>query len=267
MFWEGVWDVSDYLPQLILEGIMLAAVVLLTVLLKMTHVFTMPARNAKQWILPMLPILLLYAYSVVGEWFLSCAGTPMQAWWRVAIYALCMLAIGLTEELLFRGLVTQMIFDKYGKSSVGVWLTVIVSSLLFGAAHGTNALTGEIPLSGVLVQVVAATALGMCLAAVYLRSRSLWAVALVHGFMDFCALFTSGVYSVSSVAETVGGYDGAQLLAALVYGLYAVILLRPTQIRRLLGSWREPQDHEIIKLMISVMLISGVFTAMLVYFW
>lgn len=265
--WDGIWNYGDYLPQLIMELLMLVMVVLLTLLLKMGHVVRTGRRGVKQWLLPMLPILLLYIYSTVAQWLMSCMGTPVQVWWKVVIYILCMLSIGVVEELLFRGLVTQIIFDKYGKSSAGVWLTVLVSSMLFGAAHGTNALTGEIPLSGVLVQVVAATSLGMCLAAVYLRSRNLWAVAFLHGFMDFCALFTTGVYSVSTVEQTVGGYDAAQLLASLVYTAYALILLRPVQMRKLLGVWREPEPHEIIKLMVAVLILSGVFTAMLVYYW
>ena len=129
---------------------------------------------------------------------------PLQILW----YVLCMLAVGLAEELTFRGLVTQMIYEKYGYNSLGVWLSVVVSGLLFGAVHLVNAAGGEGYILGVLVQMVGACSVGKCLAAIYLRTRSLWTVVLLHGYMDFCALMTSGFYSVQTIGETVGGYPG-----------------------------------------------------------
>ena len=264
LLWKGAFDQGEYLPQLIVELFCLAVLVLLTLLLRMGDTFRRGRLGLGQTLLPMLPILLLYTYSAAGQWIISCMGKTPLPGLRVLWYVLCMLAVGITEELLFRGLITRMIFEKYGKSSVGVWLTVLVSSLLFGTVHLINAVGGMADLGGVLVQMVGAAALGMCICAIYLRTGSLWAVALLHAFMDLVALLPSGVYGVADLGDMVSGYSWESLVASLVYVALALFLLRPSKLKTIIGPPKEPAQGLVIKLMLAVMLLSGLWTAVLV---
>lgn len=67
------------------------------------------------------------------------------------------------EELLFRGILYTMFRERWA-----IWISVIVSSLLFGLIHGNVA----VGLTGFLLGIIAAL--------VYEYSKSLWTAVLVH---------------------------------------------------------------------------------------
>ena len=261
--WEQVWDYGEYLPTMLGELVVLALMALVMALLRMQYVLRPGGKGVGKCLMPMLPVLLLYTYSLLGEVILY-AGEPVRPPLQILWFVLCMLSIGVTEELVFRGLITRMIFEKYGRSAVGVWLSVLVSSLLFGGVHLLNAAGGAVSIGSVLVQVVGAMALGMCLAAAYLRTNSLWAVALIHGYMDFCALLASGVFAVNSIAGVIDEASPLQLAAAVLYTLLAIFLLRPSQMKQITGSGQAPAQGDVIKIMLAVMLASGLFSTVAV---
>lgn len=251
-----------YLPQLLIELLMLAVMVGTSRLLGMGDIYRpsgLPA--ARRW-LPALPLAAVYTLALL-ETVVLCRNEPLQPLPQIVCFVLCMLAVGLTEELTFRGIITRMLYERYGGSAPGVWLSVLAGSLLFGLVHLINAVGGTIELGGVLVQMVCALALGMCLAAIYLRTKSLWTVALLHGYMDLCALMDSGVYASGSLAETVGGYSISNLLGAVFYAALAVFLLRPGQMKKITAG-QTPTTREVIGLMAAVMLASGLTSAVVV---
>ena len=221
---------GDYGVQLIVELGMLAVMVGMTFLLRMGRVFTCRGRGFWKSLVPAAVILGLYALAGV-ESLVFYVGSPLQHPVHILLFVLCMAAVGITEELTFRGLIAGMLYDKYGATPAGVWFSVMASSLLFGLVHLSNAVGAD--LSGVLIQMVGAIALGMCLAALYFRCRNLWAVAAVHGFMDFCALLTSGVFREDSLTDIIDGYSGANLLAFGLYVVIALVLLRPSKLREI----------------------------------
>lgn len=223
---------GDYGIQLLAELSMLAVMVLMTFLWKMERVFTCRGRGFGQSLLPAAPLLVLYALAGVESLIFSI-GSPLQNPLHILLFVLCMAAVGITEELTFRGMIAGMFYEKYGATPAGVWLSVMASSLLFGLVHITNAIGGAASLSGVLIQMVGAIALGMCLAALYFRCRNLWAVAAVHGFMDFCALLTSGVFQGDSLTDIIDGYSAVSLVSFGIYAVIALILLRPYYMRQI----------------------------------
>ncbi len=229
----GIYNLSEYLLQLAAELVMLAVVLVITAVLKMGYVFRPGTGGIRKNLMPTLAIVIYYSLALVSTVFLEVlTGTPLQSGVQIFWFVVCMLAIGLTEELTFRGLITRMILEKYGGTGAGVWLSVTVSGLLFGLVHLVNVGAGA-ELGGVLVQMVGAATLGMCLAAIYIRTGSIWTVALLHAYMDFCALISSGVFADGSIVEAVDSYDAASVLASLVYVLLALFLLRPKKMRAL----------------------------------
>ncbi|MEJ2600399.1 MAG: type II CAAX endopeptidase family protein [Anaerolineales bacterium] len=67
------------------------------------------------------------------------------------------------EELVFRGVLYQWLRDRYG-----LWPGILISSLIFGLAHGDIAIGG------------AAAVLGIVLAWTFEKSQSLWPSVLIH---------------------------------------------------------------------------------------
>lgn len=257
----GFQYTGDYTIQLVAEVVVLIILVFLTFLLGMGHVFHEKGVGFFKSMLPAGVLLVYYAYAgLVSVVFGDLQGS-LQPPLQIIAFLLCMAAVGLAEELAFRGLITRMIFDKYGHSRSGLWLTVVVSGIIFGCMHLTNGIGGVIPLAGVLIQVLGATALGMCLSAIYIRCRNLWAVAAIHGFMDFCALISSGIFASTTIAETVGSYTPEMLSSLWFYGGIAAFLLRKSKLPHI----KEAGSHgTVIKLALSLLFLLGMITAVLV---
>jgi membrane protease YdiL (CAAX protease family) len=94
-----------------------------------------------------------------------------------AAVALSMLFVGFYEEVLARGLLLQRcrrLFSEVAGPLGAVWLPVLVSSALFGAAHGYQGWLG-----------VAQTGLiGIVLALLTLRWGTLWPAILAHAMLN-----------------------------------------------------------------------------------
>ena len=151
-------------------------------------------------------------------------------------YFIFCITIGLFEESLFRGVVFQGILRKTGNTHKGIWGAIIVSSIIFGAVHvytyivgASHDLTGIIESIGKTLQT---GAIGVLLAAVYLKTRNLWAIALVHTLNDFFLM-----QAIMFTSDTIGNYvtsgsDGVRsiIVYAVQVLLYVPALVKATKI-------------------------------------
>lgn len=146
--------------------------------------------------------------------------------WEILIFILTMLGIGFTEELVFRGIVTNILKEKFSiKSDKGIFLVIVIQGVLFGACHITNALSG-VGLESACVQAVMASFMGMILGAIYLRTNSLWFVMLLHAWNDFGGLAAAGFFGVSTIADNISSYTWRNLIGFPVYLIVLLVLLR-----------------------------------------
>ena len=101
-------------------------------------------------------------------------GNRYQYLWQfIYEFIYCIIAIGFVEECVFRG----FIYDKIKKITQNEVITVIGSSLLFGAFH---------IFSGSLVQMVMTACLGVlwCLCRLKIKNCSTLSLAIAHGIYD-----------------------------------------------------------------------------------
>ncbi len=101
------------------------------------------------------------------------------------LFALDCLAIGLLEELLFRGILQPLFLDLLRKKGV-IW-AVIVNSAAFGAWHFVNLLGGA-DIGSTLMQVGYSFLIGAMLSAVFLRTGNIWTGVFLHALFDFGGL-------------------------------------------------------------------------------
>ena len=80
----------------------------------------------------------------------------------------------MSEELLFRGILFRWI-EEFG----GSWAALIVTSVLFGAAHLVNPNATYIAAVGIAVEA------GVMLGAAYMLTRSLWFPMGIHAAWNF----------------------------------------------------------------------------------
>lgn len=154
-----------------------------------------PQRGTLRVIWPWLLFLALFAASALN------AGLPPAS---ITLFILAnTLMVGWSEEVMFRGVWLRGLFR-----SGGIWVAILGSSVLFGAMHVLNVfLTGD--LRGAVIQAVAAFLSGIFLAAVRLRTGSLWTGIVLHGLWD------AGTFLVAAGGTATAGAVAAASPTAL----------------------------------------------------
>ena len=189
---------------------------------------------------------LLFTYAVVAalRWWdpVLRERHPVQRWvWAVPIvFAACIAAaidyadlfdkslgfilallvatqfVGWGEEGMFRGIgVTTLRDHGLTESRVALW-----SSVIFGAVHISNALTGE--LSKALPQAIAVSFAGYFFYLIRRVSGGNVLNSVIHGLFDF------SIITGTAIAIDQGGYIGsaAAILAYLVVGILLIVRRR-----------------------------------------
>ncbi|OMQ09278.1 hypothetical protein A7K94_0222065, partial [Modestobacter sp. VKM Ac-2676] len=100
--------------------------------------------------------------------------------------AVMTLSIGLSEEVLSRGLV-QRVLAGLGPAAAAVWVGVF-----FGLGHAMSGFWFGRPWGDVLYVVVAAGCYGFCLAALRWHLGTVWPLVLLHALTDFTQLASPG---------------------------------------------------------------------------
>jgi len=158
--------------------------------------------------------------------YVSCAGVLMILGmyrieglnpWTFLLPAIAMaLSSGLFEELFFRGVVFRSVEEL-----LGTWISLIVSSLLFGFLHLLN--PGGTIEGAIYISIEA----GLLLAAAYLVTRRLWMAIGFHMGWNYTqsAIFSGtvsgGVSDPGLIQSTIEGPD---LLTGGSFGLESSIL-------------------------------------------
>ncbi len=150
--------------------------------------------------------------ALLGVYSISGAGDPSDF-----LFALMTAAIvpGITEELLFRGILFRWI-EQFG----GTWAALLITSALFGAAHMFN--PNATPFSSFAIACEA----GLLLGGAYMLTRSLWFPVALHAAWNF----TQGeIFDVPVSGTEVHGLvqarlAGPELLTGGAFGLEASII-------------------------------------------
>ena len=131
------------------------------------------------------------------------------------------ITIGMAEEFFFRGFIQGEIVDAYGKSRKQVIISVVVSGVIFGLVHITNALSGQ-DIITTLMQVLQASSLGILLGSIYFITKNIWSVVFLHAFYDFAIMLGE----VNSYKDCINSTDISMimLIFTLVVSLIYVVI-------------------------------------------
>ena len=108
---------------------------------------------------------------------------------RASVYILWFvaecLAIGLFEELAFRGVIFLMFAERRYTTRKGLFWSLILSSAVFGGVHLINLLAGA-GIGGVILQIGYSFLIGAMCSVVLLKTRNIWLCVVLHAVYDFC---------------------------------------------------------------------------------
>lgn len=152
--------------------------------------------------------------------------------------------VGITEEFLCRGFLQNKFLKKFGKSSKGVYISIIASSLVFGMMHIVNLVSGQ-TLMETILQIIQTTSIGLLFGAIYYRTGNIWSVVLLHSFYDFAILLGDSTNYVECVTLLDPSLQNAlfgfftSILLAVLYSANAFKLLDKKNIDSIINGTNE----------------------------
>lgn len=151
-----------------------------------------------------------------------------------AVYAAVVHGIGpgVSEEVLCRSFTVSNLMRIWKDKPHRILRCALVSGGAFGLLHATNVIVAGDPLAA-LVQVIYTAGLGVLYGAIYLRTRSIWGVMLLHTLTDITAF----------IAVFDGNATGMDILfcvfGTLLFVALALYLIRPAKRQEIDALWAD----------------------------
>lgn len=186
---------------------------------------------------------LLYGWGLLVVAVLSFSiarltGNPMGNVFAAIILGI---APGIQEELLCRTIPISLLMKREDRRNL-IPVVYIIPSLLFGLFHFVNLLSGA-DLILTLLQVAYATAVGLILASIYLKTGNLWITIALHSFMDFVAYLSLNMQQSDGILKASGSYEWVgylvQLLYTVIFAINAFWLYRKSSREEIAQTWEE----------------------------
>lgn len=133
----------------------------------------------------------------------------------IYLFAFNSFGVGLFEEIIFRGLFLLVLIQLLPKSKEGNFIAIVLSASVFGLIHLFNILYGS-SINDTLLQVGYSFLMGMMWAVVYLKTRNLWIVMILHATYNY---FGNVMFQLGSVTNR---FDTITIVATVVLALGAV---------------------------------------------
>ena len=146
-----------------------------------------------------------------------------------SLFIVLMLLIGLYEEILCRGILLELMLRKWGNTRKGIFVSAFLSSFIFGLAHLVNLVGAANLLIATIAQVLYATMFGIFFAAVYLRSRNIWVVVILHAVFDGFAMIVEARMPIVPQDNTTPGFAVFSVVIFIPLCLYGLFLIRKTK--------------------------------------
>lgn len=116
--------------------------------------------------------------------------------------------VGFSEELLVRGILVTALLD----SGYSVFVTGLLSSVIFGVLHFVNYFNGQ-SIKTTLMQVIGTILAGLTFFAMLVVSGTLWLPILIHFLFDFSILVQGGEVN----QETGREYKYEKVIILIIY--------------------------------------------------
>lgn len=122
---------------------------------------------------------------------------------ELIIFAVFTLTIGFAEEILHRGIITELLARKYADTVKGRVLTIFTGAFIFSIFHITNILLGQ-SVENTIYQMISVFCFAILLNTIYVKYRNLYAVILIHAALDFMTLSDCGMVKGATLNQNFG---------------------------------------------------------------
>jgi uncharacterized protein len=241
-------SISEQAEILIICLILICVLAIIIKRLQVPHLyFSFVKGGAYLYYLP--AVFMAFIYTNGFNDLLHMSGSTLYSG-KAFLTGIATLTRALFEEILFRGVVIGLLLSRYHNSKNGVLRSIVISSVLFGLVHIVNIWTHpERGTDYAIAQVCNAVCLGVLYGAIYMKTRSIIVLGLVH-FMNNYAIHASALDGVEHVIEPIKGNTtiaeavASEILGYIIFalpllmGLYIVKRINREDIEKLMGSRR-----------------------------
>lgn len=182
-------------------------------------------------LIPGIPSFLLRGFLLFCAIFLAFyEGVQWQPLPNILAGALFLFGIGVREEVIFRGIITNSLVLKYGNTTKGLFFAVLASAAMFSGIHLQNLFSGVPPMA-VMVQLLGAFSLGLVLVAIYVRGGNIWVPIILHAIIDASGVFRSTfTVTAATVLDDIAALNLAGTLRIVLFQIvFALFLLRKSK--------------------------------------
>ncbi|MGL4605842.1 MAG: CPBP family intramembrane glutamic endopeptidase [Eubacteriaceae bacterium] len=223
----GEIGVSIFHRGLALWVVLLSRLILALMMLFIIGFFA--GKTTIRWKMDVVSISLLKSrYALVLGFLIGLGALPSVGSLVLALF------VGVFEESLFRGILFDSLLLRLGETRKGIIQAAILSSFIFGFSHvyldffKGNAITVNFVLLA-LLKTVETGMFGFFLAALYLKTESIWGISLIHGLFYSFSIEPSLLIG-TGLSAIYTGTNGSNMLLTIVY-LVTIILSIPLVVK------------------------------------
>ena len=132
------------------------------------------------------------------------------------LFAFESISVGLFEEIIFRGLLLIVLIQYLPKTKKGNFIAVMLSSLLFGLIHIFNIFYGG-AFGPTVLQVGYSFLMGMMWAVIYLKTRNIWIVMVLHTTYNY---FGNVLFELGTVTNR---FDFITVVVTILFSAFALV--------------------------------------------
>lgn len=176
---ETVRDLIDMTVTRMLGGIIFT-VILVYLRYKVTDPFVKPFWSALAFSLPAFLVAVNnfpFSTAFKGEAIID------SPWQRIVLLALECFSVAYFEEMAFRGVILLGFAEKRRDNRLGLFISIVLSSAVFGAVHLLNIFTSS-PIA-VIMQIGYSFLIGSMCSVVLLKTSNIWLCIVIHAFFNF----------------------------------------------------------------------------------
>lgn len=172
---------------------------------------------------------------VIGFFMTEFSNNALQSPKYILMFVLSVFLTGFSEEIVFRGVVLNVIYDCYEKKGkAAIYNTIIISSFIFSLMHLSNIFSG-VTVSGSFIQMICAFGIGCYFGAIYIRCKNIWVLILLHSMINFVSLMSTGLLgkgeTVGDTVTTISAYSPIKFISVIIFLFLTIYLLRDSKMK------------------------------------
>ena len=184
---------------------------------------------------------------------------------EIIFYIVAIFLVGLVEELVFRGVIFNLLLNSFPKTRKGITGAIVLGGVLFGLMHFVNILSG-VKFTSALIQVISAALMGILFCTIYASTRNFWMLVIFHALVDFASLLSTGIFDAGNIVSQINTFSAINSLSFIMLAIPMFVMLRKSRRIRLEMLYNNvpiyDDEHE-AKMLSIVSLVLGIISLVL----